>query len=363
MPGEFVSCRLDSNEIRKNEEQRVTGGRQDITGLNGEGLWSESVPQLADVFAARAVIRKFLKPTPLLASPGLSDLLGCNVLVKAESLNPTGAFKVRGGLNYMSHLTPEQLANGVVGASTGNHGQSLAYAAREFGSVATIFVPNGANPLKVAAMQRLGADVIAHGEDFDECLVAASRYADETGKRFIHSANEPLLVAGVGTHTLEILDEAPEVDAIFVATGGGSGLCGACIAGKGINPELEVYGVQAEGAPVIHDSFRDRRLYRYDAMSTFAEGVATREAFSLPARIIWDMADGIELVSDAVLRQSMLTLLQTTRLLAEGAGAAGLAGAWKRRSSLAGKTVAVIVSGGNVTLDGLAEAMNKERAW
>ncbi len=344
-------------------EMDVETGRHDITGHNGEGLWTGPVPTLADVFAAQAVIRHHLRPTPLLRAPALSERLGFNLLVKAESLNPTGAFKVRGGLYYLSLLSPGQRALGVVGASTGNHGQSLAYAAREFGSTATIFVPNGANPLKVAAMKRLGAEVIHHGADFDECLVACQKYADVTGKVFIHSANEPHLIAGVATHTLEILTEAPEVEAVFVATGGGSGLCGACIAGKGIKPDIQVIGVQSEGAPVIRDSYRDRRLYRYETMSTFAEGIATREAFSLPARILWEMVDDIELVSDRELRQAMLTLLESTRLVAEGAGAAGLAGAIKRRTDLAGKTVAVIVSGGNVTLDGLAEAMKEERAW
>ena len=338
-------------------------GREDITGEDGGPGWSGPVPNLADVFRARAVIRQYLKPTPLLRVPVLSQRLGFEVLVKAESLNPTGAFKVRGGLFYMSQLSSAARERGVVAASTGNHGQSIAYAAREFGSSATIFVPTLANPIKVAAMQQLGATVVHHGLDFDECLVAAREYAEESGRVFIHSANEPDLIAGVATHTLEILDEAPEVDAIFVATGGGSGLCGACVAGKAIKPDLQVVGVQAEGAPVIRDSLHDRRLYRYERMSTFAEGIATREAFALPARILWEMVDDIEVVSDAELRQSMLTLLETTRLLAEGAGAAGLAGARKRRQSLQGKTVAVIVSGGNVTMDGLAEAMNEERAW
>lgn len=338
-------------------------GKTDITGVHGEGLWTGAVPTLADVFAARAVVRRYLKPTPLLSSPALSERLGFDVLIKAESLNPTGAFKVRGGLYFMSQLTSDQLVQGVVAASTGNHGQSLAYAAREFGSTATIFVPESANSLKVTSMQRLGASVLHHGADFDECLIAARDYAREQGKVYVHSANEPHLIAGVGTHTLEILEEEPGVDAIFVATGGGSGLCGACVAGKGINPDLEVYGVQSVGAPAIRDSWHDRRLYRYDQMSTFAEGIATREAFALPARILWELVDGIELVTDAELRQSMLTLLETTRLLAEGAGAAGLAGAHKQRDNLKGKKVAVIVSGGNVTLDGLGEAMSEEQAW
>jgi threonine dehydratase len=263
----------------------------------------------------------------------------------------------------MSQLTGDQRARGVVGASTGNHGQSLAYAARAFDSSATVFVPVGANPLKVASIERLGAEVIHHGVDFDDCLDEARSYADRHGKVFVHSANEPHLIAGVATHTLEILEEAPDVDAVYVATGGGSGLCGACIAAKSINPNISVVGVQAEGAPVVHDSWRDRKLHRYDSMKTFAEGVATREAFALPARILWEMVDDIVLVSDSDLRRSMLTLLETTRVLAEGAGAAGLAGAYRDRDKLQGKRVAVIVSGGNLTLETLSQSMNEERVW
>jgi threonine dehydratase len=330
---------------------------------NAVQVWDGPIPTLSDVFRARKVIRQHLQPSPLLRSEALSERMGFEVLVKCESMLPTGAFKVRGGLYYMSQLGAEQLARGVVGASTGNHGQSLAYAARNFGSSATIFVPEGANPLKVASMLRLGAEVIHHGVDFDDCLVASESYAESNGKVFTHSANEPQLIAGVATHTLEILEEEPDVDAVYVATGGGSGLCGACIAGKGIKPDLHVAGVQATGAPVVHDSWRDRTLHRYESMQTFAEGVATREAFALPARILWEMVDDIVLVEDRDLKRSMLTLLETTRVLAEGAGAAGLAGAYKDRDALAGKKVAVIVSGGNVTLDVLAKALNEERAW
>lgn len=341
----------------------VTTSVQDSNHGNAARVWDGPVPTLSDVFRARKVIRQHLRPTPLLRSEALSERLGFEVLVKCEPMLPTGAFKVRGGLYYMSQLGGEQLASGVVGASTGNHGQSLAYAAMAFGSTATVFVPEGANPLKVASMRRLGAEVIHHGADFDDCLVASKAYAESNGKVFVHSANEPHLIAGVATHTLEILEEEPDVDAVFVATGGGSGLCGACIAGKGIKPDLYVAGVQATGAPVVHDSWRDRTLHSYESMRTFAEGVATREAFALPARILWEMVDDIVLVDDSELKRSMLTLLETTRVLAEGAGAAGLAGARKQREALVGKKVAVIVSGGNVTLDVLAEAMNEERAW
>ncbi len=326
-------------------------------------VWSGDLPELADVYRARAVIRRHLAPSPLIRSDALSERVGCQVLVKCENVLPTGAFKVRGGLYYMSQLTVAQRMRGVVGASTGNHGQSLAYAARAYGSTATIFVPEGANALKVAAMRRLGAEVIHFGRDFDDCLSASRAHAERNGSVFVHSANEPMLVAGVATHTLEIMEEEPDVDAVFVAIGGGSGLCGACLAGKGIKPNLTVVGVQSSGAPAVYEAWRSRSIVRNDTCDTFAEGIATRQAFAMPAQLLWGTVDDIMLVTDAALRRSMLTLLETTHVLAEGAGAAGLAGLYERREAFAGKTVAVIVSGGNVTLDGLAETMDKERAW
>ncbi len=326
-------------------------------------MWRGELPSLADVFRARSVIRKHFAPTPLLRSEALSDRVGCEVLVKCENMLPTGAFKVRGGLYYMSRLDEVQRARGVVGASTGNHGQSLAYAARAYGTRATVFVPEEANPLKIAAMRRLGAKVVHFGRDFDDCLLESKAYAERNDSIFIHSANEPLLVAGVATHTLEILEEEPDVDAVFVAIGGGSGLCGACLAGKGIKPGLEVVGVQSTGAPAVYEAWTSRSLVRNDSCDTFAEGIATREAFAMPAQLLWGTVDEIMLVSDADLRRAMLTLLETTHVLAEGAGAAGLAGLYERRSAYAGRKVAAIVSGGNLTLDGLADAMDKERAW
>ncbi len=326
-------------------------------------MWTGELPSLADVFRVRSVIRKHFAPTPLLRSEALSERVGCDVLVKCENMLPTGAFKVRGGLYYMSRLDEAQRARGVVGASTGNHGQSLAYAARAYGTRATVFVPEEANTLKVTAMRRLGANIVHFGRDFDDCLLESKAYAERNDSIFIHSANEPLLVAGVATHTLEILEEEPDVDAVFVAIGGGSGLCGACLAGKGIKPGLAVVGVQSTGAPAVYEAWTSRSLVRKDSCDTFAEGIATREAFAMPSQLLWGTVDEIMLVPDADLRCAMLTLLETTHVLAEGAGAAGLAGLYERRSAYAGKKVAVIVSGGNLTLDGLADAMDKERAW
>lgn len=327
------------------------------------GPWAGPVPLLADVFSARAVLRTMLEPTPLVQSDALSERLGFKALVKCENMLPTGAFKIRGGLYLLSRLPEHERARGVVAASTGNHGQSIAAAAQRTGTRATIFVPEVANSLKVAAIRRLGAIVREEGADFRECFAAAQRYAESVDAHFIHSANEPDLLAGVGTYTLEVMEAHPDIDAIFVPIGGGSGLCGACIAGKGINPDLKVYGVQAAGAPAVYESWKARELRTLPTPDTFAEGLATSEAFALPAAVLWDRVDDILLVTDSELRRSILTLLDTTRMLAEGAGAAGLAGAYQMRNDLSGKKVAIVVSGGNLTLDALQRIMAEERAW
>jgi len=326
-------------------------------------IWSGELPTLGDVYRARRVLANHLTPTPLINAEQLSNRIGASVYVKCENLQPIGAFKIRGGLYLMSRLSEDERRGGVVGASTGNHGQSVAYAARAFGAKATIFVPEHSNPLKLASMERLGADVVRHGPDFDSALEGARQFSSEHGTHFIHSADEPDLIAGVATATLEVMEQVPDLDAIFVPIGGGSGLCGACLVGKSLNPDLVVVGVQAEGAPVVHESWRARKLKARDHVDTFAEGLATRVAFRLPAAMLWDVVDDIMLVSDAELRQSMLTLMETTHMAAEGAGAAALAGLYKQKDAFQGKRVAIMLSGGNVTLDGLQEALNKERPW
>ncbi|MDQ3524238.1 MAG: threonine/serine dehydratase [Chloroflexota bacterium] len=340
------------------QQQRLSNSTR-----TSQPVWSGALPTLGDVYRARKLLASHLTPTPLIHAEQLSDLLGVDVHVKCENLQPIGAFKVRGGLYLMSRLSDEQRGCGVVGASTGNHGQSIAYAARAFDAKATIFVPEVSNRLKVASMERLGADVRYHGPDFDAAFEAAAAFADDQGAHFIHSADEPDLIAGVATASLEIMEQAPDIDALFVPIGGGSGLCGACLVGKSLNPDLKVFGVQAEGAPVAQESWAERKLKTSDSTDTFAEGLATRVAFRLPAAMLWDVVDDIMLVSDAEMRQSMLTLLETTHLVAEGAGAAALAGLHQRREEFRSQKVAIMLSGGNVTLDGLQEAMNKERRW
>ncbi|MDR7436675.1 MAG: threonine/serine dehydratase [Armatimonadota bacterium] len=310
------------------------------------------VPTLADVFAARLRIRPYLRPTPLYHYPSLDRLAGTEIWVKHENHQPVGAFKVRGGVNLLSQLTEDERRRGVIAASTGNHGQSVAFAARLFGVRATICVPEGANPVKVEAMRDLGAEVVMYGRDYDDAREHCERLAAEEGYRYIHSGNEPLLIAGVATATLEILEERPDVEAIVVPVGGGSGAAGACVVVSAMRPDVRVIGVQSAEAPAAYRSWRARRLLE-DRMGTYAEGLATRTAFELPQRILWQHLRDFVLVSDDEIRAAQRAMIEKTRNLVEAAGAAPLAAVLRLREQLAGRRVALICSGGNVSPDQL----------
>ena len=309
----------------------------------------------AEVLAARSFLRRHLAPTPLVKRESISAALGIDALLKCESLLPTAAFKVRGGLNLLGR-DPTAKA-GVIAASTGNHGQSLAYAGKTFGIPVTIVAPRGANALKLAAMRAYGATIVEHGIDYDEARVECERLARERGVRYVHSGNEPYLIAGVATASLEVFDERPDVDVLIVPVGGGSGLAGACIVAKKLKPEVRVIGVQSDGAPTAYLSWRDRQSREGGPIRTFAEGLATRTAFEMPQRIIAALLDDFVLVSDDDLYRAMRLLLVEGHVVAEGAGAAATAAALKLRGELAGRTVALWVSGGNATAESIARAL------
>jgi threonine dehydratase len=314
------------------------------------------IPAFADVLGARRRIAPYLRPTPLYAYGALSELVGTDIHVKHENHLPVGAFKVRGGVNLMAQLSAEERARGVISASTGNHGQSIAFAARLFGVRAVICVPDGANPVKVAAIRSLGAEIVTHGRDFDEARARCAELAAEHGYRYIHSGDEPHLIAGVGTATLELLEDEPAIDVIIVPVGGGSGAAGACIAAKAVRAGIEVIGVQSDAAPAAFRSWKEHRLLE-DHMETFAEGLATRVAFELPQRIMWELLDDFVLVSDDEIRSAIVAMIATTRNLVEAAGAAPLAGALRLRDRLAGKRVALVCSGGNISPAQLGEVL------
>lgn len=314
------------------------------------------IPTFTDVLKAHAIITRYLRPTPLHRYPALDALIGTEVWVKHENYQPVGAFKVRGGVNLVAQLSPEEKQRGLIAASTGNHGQSVAYAGRLFGVKARIVVPEGANPGKVAAMQGMGAEVIFHGAKFDDARLHCEALAREHGYRYVHSGDEPLLIAGVATHTLEVLQEQPNIDVVIVPIGGGSGAAGACIAAHAINPRIRVIAVQSEAAQSAYLSWKNKRLMEAPN-NTFAEGLSTATAFALPQAILWEQLDDFVLVRDDELKQAMVWMIERAHTLAEGAGASPLAAAYNLREELEGKKVALICSGGNTSLDHLRQAL------
>jgi threonine dehydratase len=309
-------------------------------------------PTLADVLRARAAIAPYLRPTPTVVPEALCEALGCRAVVKCDNLNPTGAFKVRGGVYLLSQLDPAERARGVIAASTGNHAQSVAYAARLFGVPAIIYMPECANPLKVAATRALGARVVLVGRDFDICRAAAEAHSEREGLRMVRSI-EPALIAGVATAALELLEQAPDLDLIVVPVGGGSGVLGAGVVARAVNPAIRVIGVQAEGAPAIYLSWKAGHRVTTEAADTFAEGLATREPFSLTLELLPRLVDEITLVSDDEIRSAIRLLIESARLVGEGAGVAAVAAAMRHRDVWAGKKVGLMLSGGNITAEQL----------
>ena len=305
-------------------------------------------PTLDGVKQAQERIAPYLSPTPLREYPSLSEMVGAQVFVKHENFNPTGAFKVRGGVNLVSTEADEIRSQGLVAASTGNHGQSVAYAARLFDMPAKICVPENANATKVRAMRDLGAEVIFHGRDFDAAREHSAALAMEECSRYVHSGDEPLLIEGVGTHTLEFFDDTPDIDAIIVPIGGGSGAAGACVVAKALSPQTEVIGVQSSGAPAAYLSWKSKTLVE-DEMKTAVEGLATRTAFALPQTILWELLDDFVLVPDEEVFQATLNMIEHTRTLVEGAGAAALAAALAIKERLTDKRVVLICTGANIT--------------
>jgi threonine dehydratase len=302
---------------------------------------------LVDVQAARSVVYRTLRPTPLLSHALLTAHTGLNLFVKHENHNPTGAFKVRGGLNLIASLNADE-RRGVITATTGNHGQSIAMGCRREGVPCTILVPEGNNPEKNAAMRALGATVVEYGRDFDQARERVEELQRANGLRYVHSANEPMLITGVATYALEIFEEMPDVDVILVPIGGGSGACGCALVRTWLGRKTEVIGIQASGADAFTRSWRTGERVTADHVDTFAEGMATRVTFDLTYDILRRELNDIVTLSEDELKNGVRLALETTHNLAEGAGAASLAAAVKLADRLRGKNVVCVMSGGNI---------------
>ena len=311
-------------------------------------------PTFEDVVAAREFIAPYLPKTPLIRIDAVSEMLDCDYYAKLENLQPVGAFKVRGGVNIVGTASDEE-RRGLVAASTGNHGQSLAFAGRLFASRVIIYAPaENINEAKMRAIRDFGAEVRLHGRDFDEARQECERVASAEGLRYVHSANEPKLIAGVGTIGLEIFEDLPDVDVIIAPAGGGSCASGNCIVANELNPNVSVIAVQSEAAPAMWHAWRNHTLEPYPTMKTEHEGLATRVPFELTNKILWELLSDFVLVTDAEINDAIRLLAKHGKQVAEGAGAASLACAIKLRDNLRGKKVVGIVSGGNLPLERFA---------
>lgn len=317
-----------------------------------------------DVLAAERRIRPYLPPTPLRSYPELDAALGMRVLVKHENHQPTNAFKVRNGLSVITGLTESERARGVVAASMGNYGQGLAWAGRLLDVAVTICVPHGVNPDKIAAMRGLGAELVEQGVDFDEALQVMDRLVAARGLTAAHGVNHPLVPAGAGTITLEVLAQADEaghsLDAMVIGVGGGSQALGAMTVLRQLRPQVNTYAVQATGAPTIQNGWRQKRAMVGQPPTTFAEGLATRQTYALTFDALCTGLTDFVLVTDAELAEAMRLLWRTTHNLAEPAGVAGVAALPKLAEPLKGKTVAVIISGANVDAATVRKVFNEE---
>jgi len=316
----------------------------------------ERLPSIAEVYRARHLIERYLPRTPLLKNIHISRELDCEAYIKYENLLPIGAFKVRGGVYLCASMSDVERSRGIVGASTGNHGQSLAYGARLCGTRCVIAVPEEANALKVESMRALGAEVEFHGANFEEARAWAEEHARSQGMRFVHHINTPELVAGVATMSLEIVEDLPDIDVIITPIGGGSASVGHCLVAKALRPRVQVIGVQAAGAPAVYRSWKDRRL-QSAPIETQAEGLATGRAYYIAVKTFIDRMDDMVLVSEEEISQAVVLLARFAHQVAEESGATATAAAMKLRERLRGKKVAIILSGGNMTLDGLRRVL------
>jgi len=318
---------------------------------------TQQMPTIKDIISSRKNVYSHLSPTPLYSYPTLNGLVGTKTWIKHENHHPVGAFKIRGGLNLAANLTNEEKSNGLFSASTGNHGQSIAYASKAYNLKATIAVPEGANPGKVAAMRGLGAEVVFHGKDFDEAREWIKQVAEKQGGKFVGPTDE-LLIHGVGTYALEIMEDLPTVDIIIVPVGAGSGVCGTGIVAKTINPKIKVIAVQSAQAPSMQLSWENGAMIEAET-KTIAEGLATRVPFENTQRIMRKYVDQFLLVDDEKIKSAVRIMMEHTHNLVEEAAAAPLAAALQIKEQLQGKNVVLVASGGNISMENLKKVLNQ----
>lgn len=322
---------------------------------------ADHMVNMDDVYKAQVVIRERLTQTPLVSHPLLSAALGCEAHVKLENTHAIGSFKIRGGLNLLAAMPETERQRGLVTATRGNHGQSLAYAARVYGVPCTIFVPEGNNEDKNAAMTALGATVVVDGHDFDAAWAASERFASQTGAKSVHPAKQPELVAGVATVALEMIEQSAEpFHTVFVPVGGGSIAAGAALVFKTLSPSTRVIGVQSENAPAQFHAWQTGEHKPFVVTETIADGLAVRIPVEETMQMMRSLLDDMLLVSEAEIYAGIRCYASTVHQMAEGAGAVPLAGAMQMRDELAGQRVGLVLTGGNIESTTLIDALTEK---
>jgi threonine dehydratase len=312
---------------------------------------------LLGVLRARTVIGRYLNRTNLIYYSELSRLVGCDVYVKHENHNPTGSFKIRGALNFFHHMSKEELETGVLVATRGNHGLAMAWAARWFNVPCTVVVPERNNPEINRIVESFGADLIVHGSDFYDAQSYCEELVDSAGYYYVEQGNEPEILNGLGTMGLEIFEDLPDVDVIICPIGGGSGCASLVKVAQAVNPKVEIIGVQPERAAAFYASWKRGEWTTIETAQTVADGLAARSVFQLAYAIMKDHISDVVLLTEEEILEGVRLALQSTHNLAEGAGAASIAGAVKINERLAGKKVALIMSGGNLDHEHLTQAL------
>lgn len=303
---------------------------------------------LADIHRARSTLQSQIELTPVLTSRTLGEIAGCRLLLKAENLQKTGSFKIRGAAVKIARLTQQEKARGVVAASAGNHAQGVALAARAAGIGCTIVMPHGASLAKAEATRGYGATVLQAGETYDEAQTRARALAQERGMTLIHAFDDEAIIAGQGTLGLEILEQAPQVETVVVPIGGGGLIAGIAFAIKENRPDIRVIGVQAEASPAVAQSLAQGKRLALHPRPTLADGIAVGEPGAIPYPLIQRYVDQVVTVTEEQIAHSMVLLLERAKLLVEGAGAASLAAILAGSSAVGGRTVLALLSGGNV---------------
>jgi len=312
------------------------------------------------IYQARERIKGIISDTPFSYAPHLSDLSGCEVFLKKENLQITGAFKIRGAYNKIASLSDKERACGVVAASAGNHAQGVALSAREFGIKAIIVMPDSTPLTKINGVKHYGAEVVLHGSNYDEAYAYALELSQKNSATFVHPFEDEEVIAGQGTVALDILDVCKDLDAVIVPVGGGGLISGMATAIKSINPNIEVIGVSASGAPALKESFEKKKPICSKSVRTIADGIAVRDTSEITLEYMLKNVDRFISVDDSEIANAILFLLEKQKLVVEGAGSVGIAALMhKKLTHLKGKKVAIVLSGGNVDVTLLSVIIEK----